>query len=311
MLPIRWRRDEGLEELTGYLRRLAERVEVVVVDGSPPEIFARHARAWPAPIRHLPPHPDLRYAFGKVNGVITGVREASHERVVLADDDVRYDDADLARVTALLDDAELVRPQNHFSPLPWHARWDSARSLVNRALSGDYPGTFALRRGFFLEMGGYDGDVLFENLELMRTVAGAGGRVLTPLDLFVRRLPPTAAHFWSQRVRQAYDDFALPARMAVFLAILPAIALAPGRLRGRLALALAAGAVALAETGRRRGGGRRAFPPDLALFAPAWVLERAVCCWLAVGTRVARGGVPYGDVVLTRSATPARRLWRA
>jgi hypothetical protein len=203
-----------------------------------------------------------------------------------------------------------VRPQNHFDPLPWHARWDSARSLVNRALSGDYPGTFGLRRSAFLAMGAYDGDVLFENLELMRTVEAAGGRVLTPLDLFVRRLPPTPAHFWSQRVRQAYDDFALPARMAAFLAVLPAIAIAPARMRGRLALAVAAGAVALAEAGRRRAGGRSVFPPDLALFAPLWVLERAVCSWLAVGTRLARGGVPYGGVVLRRAATPARRLRR-
>jgi len=33
--------------------------------------------------------------------------------------------------------ADLVGPQNFFDPLPWHARWDSARTLLNRASGGD------------------------------------------------------------------------------------------------------------------------------------------------------------------------------
>lgn len=36
VLPLRWHTDTGLAELTDYLRSLAERVEVLVVDGSPP-----------------------------------------------------------------------------------------------------------------------------------------------------------------------------------------------------------------------------------------------------------------------------------
>ena len=121
--------------------------------------------------------------MGKVNGVVTGVRECSHERVVIADDDVRYDAAALRRVVALLDEADLVRPQNYFDPLPWHARWDTARSLLNRVFTGDpafpvgdFPGTLAVRRSAFLASGAYDGDALFENLELMRTIRAAGGR---------------------------------------------------------------------------------------------------------------------------------------
>jgi Glycosyl transferase family 21 len=310
VLPLRWREDDGLDELTAYLRRLSAWAEVVVVDGSAPELFDRHSARWDGIVRHLPPHPDLRFLYGKVNGVITGVREARHDRVVIADDDVRYDRDALLRVGALLDEAELVRPQNYFSPLPWHARWDTGRSLVNRALGGDFPGTLGVRRGFFLDMGGYDGDLLFENLELIRTVRAAGGRVSTPLDLFVRRLPCRARHFWSQRVRQAYDDLALPARFLAFLAIVPGLlALAPrAGLRGPAALAAAS--VLLAEAGRRRGGGRRAFGPTAALWAPAWVAERAVCTWLALGTRLVRGGVPYAGTVLRRAATPEAELRR-
>ena len=124
VLPLRrhrLRRDHELEE---YLRRLADQAEVIVVDGSDPEIFAAH-RAWFGPsVRHVPVDADLLGRYGKVNGVVTGVRAARHERVVIADDDVRYGEGQLVRMAELLAGADLVRPQNYFEPAPWHARWD-------------------------------------------------------------------------------------------------------------------------------------------------------------------------------------------
>lgn len=322
VLPLRWRRLGPVAELAAYLRRLGALVpELLVVDGSPPPLFERHREALAGTgARHLAPHPDLRFRMGKVNGVLTGVRECSRERVVVADDDVRYGEAALRRTVALLGEADLVRPQNYFDPLPWHARWDTARSLLNRVVSGDpafpvgdFPGTLAVRRSTLLAAGGYDGDVLFENLELMRTVRAAGGAVVTPLDLYVARRPPDAAHFRSQRVRQAYDDFAIPLRMAAWLALGPAtlaLAARPASARARRALTLGAlGSVAVAELGRRRAGGAAVFPLSGSLLAPAWLAERAVCSWLAVGARL-RGGARYGDGRLPRAATPLRRLRR-
>ena len=310
VLPLRWQQDRGLDELTGYLRRLSAWAEVIVVDGSPPKRFAAHAARWQGLLRQMPPDADLRFAYGKVNGVTTGVRAASHEAVVIADDDVRYDAEGLARVCWLLEQADLVRPQNYFDPVPWHARWDTGRTLLNRALFGDYPGTLGVRRSCFLAMGGYDGDLIFENLELMRTVEAAGGTLASPLDLFVRRLPPDARHFLSQRVRQAYDDFALPARMAFSLSILPALTALLARRRHGAVAAAAGASVLVAEAGRRRAGGRRVFPASGSLFAPLWLLERATCSWLALGNRLVRGGQPYAGTVMRRSATPKRELRR-
>ncbi|GAA2894362.1 hypothetical protein GCM10010517_59050 [Streptosporangium fragile] len=308
VLPLRWDDDAALDDLTAYLHRLSRRVRVVVVDGSPPEIFDRHARLWGGFVHHVRPDPGLRFANGKVSGVLTGMRLARAERVVIADDDVRYGETELARIGALLEGADLVRPQNYFDPLPWHARWDSARTLLNRGFGADYPGTFGVRRSTFREMGGYDGDVLFENLELIRTVRAHGGRESSPLDLYVRRLPPDPGRFWSQRVRQAYDDLAQPARMAAFLGILPALAVA---VLGRRPGAVAAGAglaIGLAEIGRRRAGGRRVFPWTTSLFAPVWVLERATCSWLALAARLTRGGVPYAGRRLRTAAHSVRDL---
>ena len=310
VLPLRrWREEQDLE-LYGYLRDLAREVEVLVVDGSDDPIFAAHARQLAPPVRHLPVDPDLRGACGKAKGVITGVQAASHERVVVADDDVRYDRAGLERVARLLDGADLVRPQNYFDPMPWHAHWDTGRSLLNRAVGADYPGTLGVRRSRFLAVGGYDADCLFENLELIRTIEVAGGTVVAPLDLYVRRLPSTTRHFWSQRVRQAYDDFALPARMAVELAVLPVAVGLLARCRPAPLAAGAAVTVAAAEVGRRRAGGTRVFPVTASLLAPVWLAERGVCAWLAVGSRLARGGVPYAGAVLAKSANSRRHLRR-
>jgi hypothetical protein len=316
VLPLRRRSSEGIDELAAYLAAISPLVEeVIVVDGSPEPVFEAGAAALGGLCRHTRPHADLAFAMGKVNGVTTGVREARCDRVVIADDDVRYDAEALRRVAEGLDRAELVRPQNHFAPLVWHARWDTARTLLNRVASGDprclsadFPGTLGVRRGLFLRTGGYDGDVIFENLELIRTVRAAGGRVASPLDLYVARRPPSTSHFLSQRVRQAYDDLALPLRMGAFLALAPSLALALARGWWAAIAAAVALIVIAAELGRRRAGGRRVFPLGGALLAPAWVLERALTVWLALGQRVAYGGVRYGDVVIRRAANSQRRI---
>jgi len=177
VLPLRWEQAQGrLDELTSYLSDLSKRCQLIVVDGSPPAAFDRHAHAWSGIAQHCPPDPDQRFLNGKVNGVVTGVRRAVAEAVVIADDDVRYDLNGLGAVAAALQHADLVIPQNVFSSWPWHARWDTARSLLNRSCGADYPGTLAIRRSTFERCGGYDGGVLFENLELIRTVAAHGAR---------------------------------------------------------------------------------------------------------------------------------------
>jgi hypothetical protein len=314
VLPLRWTDDAGLDGLVAYLRWLSRRVDVTVVDGSDAALFGRHAAALAGLVRHVPPDADLDFLNGKVNGVTTGLRLARHEAVVIADDDVRYDDAGLRRVAGLLATHDLVRPQNYFAPLPWHARWDTARTLLNRAVGADYPGTLGVRRSAFGRMGGYDGDVLFENLELIRTVRAHGGTEARPADLFVRRLPCDPGRFWHQRVRQAYDDLAQPARLAVVLSLLPATgaaaaaALRHDRRWWAVPAGLALAAVAVAEVGRRRGGGRAVFPRTGALLAPVWLAERAVCGWLAVGARLTRGGVHYAGRRLRVAAHSERHL---
>jgi hypothetical protein len=311
VLPLRMSDGDGRDELTGYLRTLARWCDdIIVVDGSSPQLFADNHHAWQNLVRHAAPDPRHASLMAKVPGVRTGVDMARHEAVIIADDDVRYERLALARMVDLLARHDLVRPQNVFAALPWHARWDTARTLLNRATGADFPGTLGVRRSTLGALGGYDGDVLFENLELIRTVEAGGGSVVSPMDLFVARLPPSANHFWGQRTRQAYDDFAIPARMAVWLSIIPALACSVARRNPRPPLLGAALTIALAERGRRRASGRSVFPASSAVLAPVWVLERGVCAWLAVLQRLRFGGVRYGDSVIRVAAHSPRQLRR-
>jgi hypothetical protein len=320
VLPVRWDKTDpaALAELTAYLADLSRWVDVTVVDNSRELAFAAHRRAWGGTVRVLRPErrPGLN---GKVVNVLSGLAAARHEHVIIADDDVRWTRAGLERAVRLLDHADLVRPQNVFSPLPWHARWDTGRILLNRAVAADHPGTLAVRRSTFLAMGGYDPDVLFENLELSRTVRAYGGVEVIAADLFVRRRPPSMRHFLGQRVRQAYDDLAQPPRLLAEAAVLPVLTWAAAAARSRVParrryslVGLAGGALAvigLAELGRRRAGGRAVFPATAAFWAPAWLLERALCVWIALARRL-RGGTPYAGGRLRVAAHSTRELRR-
>jgi len=312
VLPLRHDRLEDVAELATYVRFLTGIVaEVLVVDGSPSPVFSAHASAFGRSGNLVHVRPDGRYAFdnGKVDGVLTGLEAATREAVVIGDEDVRWTRGALGEALTRLAHADVVRPQNYYDPRPWQARWDTARSLLNRGFGADYPGTLLVRRSSLVGRG-YDGNAMFENLELMRTVRAHGGTVASAPDVYVRRLPPTPAQFWRQRVREAYDDFAQPPRLIVSLAALPLAVLALARRRPGVIVAVLAAGTALAERGRRRAGGTAVFPASCVAFTPLWIAERAVCSWLALASWVLWGGCRYRGRVRRRAANPSRQLRR-
>ena len=317
LLPIR-RVSVNHEEAAAFARYFEslQRMgcEVLVVDGSPMGVFAGHERVWRGVCRHVTVDPAYTYLNGKVNGVRTGIDLASCERIVLADDDIRYTSEDISRACDLLDRYEMVRPQNYLCPRPWWARMEAARMLINRGVltTGDYPGTCAFRRSTFLRVGHYDGDVLFDNEEIVRHFVLRGADVCYARDFFILKRPPTLRKWMEQRPRQAYEDFVMRAKTALFMSLLPLAALF-GLLGGaRAALGFAASvsacAVLLALRGLWRDRAYRFFPLHLSLYAPLWVLERALSVYWALYWRVTRGGYPFGDRLLSKGTG---RAWVA
>ena len=162
--------------------------------------------------------------MAKVWGVLTGLDIASHDKVVIADEDVRYDASSLERVLSLLDEGDIVRPQNYFEPSPWHATWDTGRTLLNRAAGGDWPGTLAVRRSLLARTQGYDGDARAfpDGLVPRRRDAGAP-RGAVPARRRRRVLPIQLPRAGAQ-ARRAAPDLAKPCQPAVLPAIAAEIA---------------------------------------------------------------------------------------
>ncbi|MEY2485605.1 MAG: hypothetical protein QOH39_1253 [Verrucomicrobiota bacterium] len=294
--------------------------QIVIVDGSPPDIFAQHQQIWAGTARHEPVDRSFGFLNDKVNGIHTGVRLAETAEIILADDDIRYTNREIEEIAAVLKRFDVVRPQNYLGPaagsnhdprgpgytLPWWAKMEAARMLINRAtlLAADYPGTCAFRREAMLRAGPYDGDVLFDNEEIIRHFARSGARICYANDLFVRKCPAGFQKWIEQRPRQAFEDFGLRAKTILFAAIIPCI-LFLGILAGSKAMfaflfLIALLSTLLAAVGRAQGEARQFFPAHLCLFAPLWILERSLSTYWAFYWYLRKGGYPFGDRLLRK-----------
>ena len=177
--------------------------------------------------------------------------------------------------------------------------------LINRGVlrTGDYPGTCGLRRSAMLRVGHYDGDVLFDNEELVRHFIVKGASVCHARDFFILKRAPTLSKWLEQRPRQAYEDFVMRAKTLGFMALLPLAALTLWLWGAGAAviyvLAVAGVSMALAERGRR-GVARRYFPARVTCHAPLWVLERALSVYWALYWRLFHGGYPFGERLLSK-----------
>ena len=300
-------------DFSRYFEMLVESgCEVIVVDGSPPDIFAAHEKAWRTVCRHEPVDAQYKYLNGKVNGIHTGIALAAHNRIILADDDIRYAPGDVCRMTDLLEDFDLVRPQNYFRPLPVWARAESARMLINRAwiAEGDYSGTLGVTRDAMRRVGHYDGDVLFDNEEIVRHFRLKGARIKYARDFFLLKLPPTFEKWIEQRPRQAYEDFVMRAKTLFFASVPLVLTLAWLKAGWRLGLIYAAiislGAIVSAARGLNNGA-LRYFPPQVIFYAPLWIAERCVSTYWAFYWYFTRGGYPFGDRVVSKGTG---RAWQ-
>jgi len=314
ILPIRRVQVDPLEikRLADYFQVLRSAgCEVVVVDGSPKPVFEEHRKYWQSLSLHEAPDPKYTYLNGKVNGVHTGVDLAACERIILADDDIRYRAAEVKRMCDLLNKYEMVRPQNFIAPLPWWARLETARILINRGVlrAGDYPGTCGFRRSTMRRVGPYDGDVLFDNEEIVRHFALNGVNIKYALDFFIQKLPPTFTKWLEQRPRQAYEDFVMRVKTVAFLSTVPVTLLLGILFSARAAICflvlLSLVSVALSIRGIVRDAAYRFFPVTSPLFAPLWIFERSLSVYWAVYWWARYGGYPFGQKLLSKGTGDA------
>jgi hypothetical protein len=277
---------DDLRALASYLSTISlANCEVIVVDGSPSATFEsnRAVLRWVA--RHVAARPRHRNFNGGIDSVRAAVDVSSCDKIIVADENVRYDAAAIERVCDLLDQHEVIEPQDYFEPLPWWSGIEAGRMLVHRGVEPlpDHGATFGIRKSSVRGLRGVD--IAWSNGEdAVRRLASQGAEVFSACDVFVRRLPPPLDQWLRDRPRQADDDFGMPVKTAFFFALLPvAIVLATLggiRVAGGYAGAIALGSVVLALRGR--GGATTFFPLRACLCAPLWVFERSVSVYWAL-----------------------------
>jgi len=258
-----------VEEFRDYFAGLqAAGCEVIVVEGSAQQIFERHHDNWSNVCRHKAVDPRFRYLNDKVNGLHTGISLATSEKVILADDDIRYRPGDVEKIN---------------------------RATLRIA---DYPGTCAFRRSTILNAGEYDGDVLLDNEEIIRHFARAGSRICYANNFFIHKRPSKFRKWLEQRPRQAYEDFELRFKTILFASVLP-IALAVAIIDIRY-MSIFLLSILLAAVGWARGNARKYFPFNICFFAPFWIFERAFSAYWAFYWFLTRGGYPFGNRLLSK-----------
>src|SRR5207253_8758085 len=117
---------------------------------------------------------------------------ARAEKIIIAREDVRYEVNDLHDMCALLDQHEVVEPQDYLDPLPWWGGIEAGRMLVHRGIEPlpDRGATFGFRRAAIRGLHGLDalddgGD------DAVRRLQSQGAVVHSAAGLFVRCEPPT------------------------------------------------------------------------------------------------------------------------
>ena len=270
-----------VQSLARYLSTLSgAQCEVIVVDGSPCELFDEHHRILRWVSSHQAVLPHCRVIDGRVDLVQAVTELATTEQVIIAANDSRYTVEEVRAVCELLNFHDVVEPEEYFEPLPWWGGMDAGRILLHRGVERTARGrtTFAFRRAAFSsrrEVPDRSGR------NDTRRLALQGAEVHEARGVFVRREPGRFRTWLRSRPREASADL-------VFLALVPMLVLLAvlGGFRVAGGCAVMAGACSIALALRGRMGAGKFFPVRACLFAPLSIVERAVSVYWALFDRV-------------------------
>lgn len=271
--------------------------EVIVVDGSPLEVYAAHEGAWYSLCRHVKVDSKYHSPDFQVNSFYTGAVLAGCQKVIAAADNIRYTADDILRMCELLERFELVRPQNYLYPLSWWSKVESVSILVNRTIfpGGDSPETFGfLAPAFRRACNGRERNL--ENPDdITRQLIARRARVCYALDFLIRKNSPAFKEWCSSCFRNTYRSFNFSLRSFTFILIVP-LGIALGIFSSTEHLMFYVAAILLnlftiTFLGRFRGGSRF-FPLRLPLFSPVWLIERILCYYKTLFWLLTPGGHP-------------------
>ena len=272
-----------LRELAAYFSTLGVAgCDVVILDASPRLQFELNGRILRWVGRHVAVHPEYRAANG-IDLVRAAASLATCEKVIVANEDVRYTPEAIGQLCDLLDVHEVVEPQDYLDPMPWWSGIDAGRMLIHRGIEPepDHGATFGFRRSAIRGLR----TLPASSDAHARRLSAVGAEVYSAADVFVRREPEPFADWVASRPRLAGDDFELVFKTAFFFSLVPLllllVAFGGARFAGVYMGLIAFASVGLALRGRA-GVASMHFPLRACLFAPVWVFERSVSVYWAL-----------------------------
>lgn len=291
-----------VQALAHYLSTLSlGHCEVIVVDGSPSELFDEHHRVLRWVCSHHAVLPHCRFIDGRVDLVQAATELATTEQVIIAAIDSRYTAEELRAVCELLNAHDVVEPEEYFEPLPWWGGVNAARVLLHRGVerATRRRTTFAFRRAMFSarrEVPDRSGR------NDARRLALQGAEVHQARGVFVRREPGHFRTWLRSRPLEASADLAAPAKTLFSLALAPLLLLLTmlggADVAAGSAATLSACSIVLALRGRDGAG--QFFPLRACLFAPLAIAERSISVYWALFDRL------RGATVHSVSRSPLR-----
>lgn len=287
-----------IQEISYYLSLLnSTGCEVIVVDGSPLEVYAAHEGAWFSLCRHVKIASRYHSTSLHINSLYTGISMAQCQKIIFASDTVRYTPDDLLRMCELLEHFELVRPQNYLFPLNWWSQIESVGILVNRTIlpGGDSPETFGFKTPAFQKFCSRK-DKAFETAEdVTRQFIMHQAKVCFALDFLIQRNSPSFKDWCSECFRDTYKNFSFGLKPWIFLLMIPLgilLSLFLGtQFLGFYFVSILLNLITITFLGRFRGGSRF-FPLKLSFAAPAWLAERILCHYKTLFWLLTPGGHP-------------------
>jgi hypothetical protein len=167
-------RPTSLTDFAAYLSTVAVAgLEVIVAEL--PETFDDNDQVLRWVGHHVRIRPQHRSLSGTIDPLRVAMDVASWDKVIVADERVRYGAGTLHQIQALLDAHEVVEPQDYFDPLPWWGGIDAGRMLVHRGVDRlpDHGATFGFRRSVLRGLRAIDAGAAFPLVLAMRGRVGA------------------------------------------------------------------------------------------------------------------------------------------
>ncbi|MGW5955902.1 glycosyltransferase [Bacillus mycoides] len=313
VIPVKLKLDEHIMEFVNHTISLAkdiqnEDVQIVVADESNDYTFNFINSYFHTinNITHFVPSTNLRTgANDKLNGIYAALDYVKYDKILLVDDHFRITKETVKSIYKYFDKYDCFKTMPKFNKHPFSVLVDMCGMFVVNIIDSkkQYCGHLAFRKEHINKFGFPSRDALFDELALEFHLREHNCSVGFVKDVALEAVQEISfGKFLEQRVRYAYENFALPLRFTFFSLILPLL-IVLFTINVNLAIiafmGLTLGVTLLAFVGQLIYGASLA-PWYTFLLTPIWFWFYPITTWIAL-YKYFTGGVMFGGRKIRRA----------